>query len=111
MVDAKISEAWREASARLGIRVTAPFELRVADAVIAVEAFLPDFGGTKGALLFAITEDEEDTRASDARPAGLYISQLGTDYQQFDEELFRITLDDWGWYDAADQKPSWYEGR
>jgi hypothetical protein len=111
ILDTKLSEAWREGGAQLGIRVTAPFELTLPDGeVITVEVFLPDFGGPKGAVLLELTE-EKNERASRARTAGVYVSQLGSDYRSFDEDLFRFTLDDWGWYGTAADQPSWYSGR
>ena len=105
-VDGAISLAWREAAVRLGVRVVAPYEFELADGdVIAVEAFLPDFGGPAGTV--AVPLDDE-ARAHLAAAAGLYVSQLSSAYRSFDERLFRETLSDWGWYAAASPPPPWY---
>lgn len=108
-VDEEISLAWREAAVRLGVRVIAPYELQLSDGgVIAVEAFLPDFGGSSGAVAVAI---DDDTRARLAAAAGPYVSRLSSAYRSFDEQLFRETLDDWGWCAPASPPPPWYTGR
>jgi hypothetical protein len=107
-VDVKISEAWLEAGQHLRIRVTTPFEVTLdSGEVVVAEAYLPDFGGHGGAVLVALLDEE---RADQVGTSKYYCSQLAPDYQQYDEELFQLTLDDWGWYgDAA--PPSWYNGR
>lgn len=107
-MDAKISEAWREAGVQLGIRVTAPFQFSLDDGeIVVVEAFLPDFGGFNGAVLVGLMDEAQSEQA---RTKGFFVSALGPDYQQFDDELFRLTLDDWGWYGPADQQPPWHAG-
>jgi hypothetical protein len=107
-MDTKISDAWLVAAGQLGIRVTAPFQFKLDDGqVVEVEAFLPDFGGPNGAVLVGLMDEEESKQAN---TKGYFVSALGSDYQQFDDELFRMTLDDWGWYGPADQQPSWHAG-
>lgn len=99
-VDAQMCNAWREAADRLEIRVIAPYELKLPDGdVLEVEAFLPDFGGPRGIVAVSM---EDEVRGRRAAAADLYVSLLGLDYRQFDEALFRETLEDWGRFGAAD---------
>jgi len=108
-IDTQMTTAWREAAARLQVRVVAPFEMTLPDGgVFEAEAFLPDFGGPHGMIAISL---EDDVRAKRAAAADLYSSLLGLDYRRFDEALFRETLDDWGWFGADDARPHWYTGR
>jgi len=108
-MDRMMSDAWREAGARLSIRVVAPFVLELPDgSSVEAEAFLPDFGGPNGALCIAL---DDEARAKRARASPLFVSLLGPGYRRFDETLFRETLDDWGWYGPEAERPPWYTGR
>jgi len=108
-VDEAVSFAWREAALRLGVRVVAPYDLRDSGGgVITVEAFLPDFGGPSGAVVVAL---DDEARAQRAAAAGPFVSRVGSGYRSFDEQLFRETLDDWGWHATASPPPPWYTGR
>jgi hypothetical protein len=108
-VDSDVATAWREAALRLGVRVLAPHEIQLPDGgSVTVEAFLPDFGGPSG---IAVVTLEDELRAKLADSAGVFVSQVSTDYRSFDEQLFRATLDDWGWHATASPAPPWYTGR
>ena len=108
-VDEAISLAWREAALRLGVHVVAPYQLQLPEGdVIAVEAFLPDFGEPCGTAAVALDDEVPARRAA---TAGLYISRLSSAYRLFREQLFRETLDDWGWYAPGSPAPIWYTGR
>ena len=108
-IDLNMSNAWREAGSRLMIRVMAPFRLSLPDGTsIEVEAYLPDFGGPRGAIAVSL---EDDARAKRAATGPHYVSQLGRAYSRFDEELFRTTLDDWGWFGPQGTRPIWYTGQ
>jgi hypothetical protein len=51
-VDEAISQAWLQAGSDLGIRVTAPFAVRVsADDSVIYEAHVKNFGGPKGTVI------------------------------------------------------------
>ena len=96
-----ISEAWQQAASDLGIRVQAPYSLNANDGpTIQFEALICDFGGPKGVL---ITTVGEDTKFAAATEAGFFCSQLNPDsYSSYVPELFRDTLDDWGWFVVLD---------
>jgi hypothetical protein len=74
-MDDEMADAWREAGTRLGIRVLSPDDLQLANGdTVAVEAFLPDFGGTAGAAAVSL-EDEARWRRAGGSTA--FVSQLG----------------------------------
>ena len=107
--DTGISSAWRDAARCLLIRVIAPFQFELPDkSAVEVEAFLPDFGGPAGAVVVTL---EDETRGNRAAKGPYFVSLLGEGYRQFDETLFRETLDDWGWFGADSERPAWYTGR
>jgi len=108
-MDSEMSDAWRQAGEVLGVRVMAPYSLRLpSGALVEVEAFLPDFGGPAGAI--AVAADDRH-RCSLAVTASPFVSQLSHSYGRFEQRLFRETLDDWGWFGDPSQRPSWYTGR
>ena len=108
-LDPTISAAWREASERLSIRVVAPFRVVLPDGdEVEVEAFLPDFGGAQGVVVVTM---DDDARGSRAASGPHYVSRLAAGYRQYEDTLFRETLDDWGWFGAETDVPGWYTGR
>lgn len=109
MLDTQMIGAWREAAACLAIRVLAPHSFTLPDGrTVDVEAFLPDFGDPSGAIAVALADHE---RGRLAELAGCFVSRLAATYCVFDRELFRETLDDWGWHGPSDARPTWYTGK
>jgi hypothetical protein len=109
MLDDEIVAAWREAASQLGVRVVAPYSVDLTDGTsIAVEAFLPDFGGPQGAVAVALDDQE---RCRQVSATGQFVSQVSPRYRRFDARLFRDTLDDWGWFGASVERPDWYSGK
>jgi hypothetical protein len=103
-----ISRAWLKAAEDLEIRVIAPFWLESPDGISEVyDAFIPDFGGPKGALALKI----EDPLGSRGAQAGYFVSKLGESYRFYVRQLFIDTLDDWGWYGDKKSQPDWYTGK
>ena len=108
MLDDQIVAAWNEAASRLGVRVVAPYSMQLPDGtVVVVEAFLPDFGGPRGAVAVAFDDTE---RCKRARLLNCFVSQIASSYRRFDGELFRDTLNDWQWFGPVDDRPGWYSG-
>ena len=65
-VDEAISEAWVSAGTDLGIRVEAPFAVRVsAEDQVIYEAHVPDFGGPKGTVVGVLDDELHDCRATE----------------------------------------------
>jgi len=109
MFDDDMSAAWREAGSQLSVRVIAPHVIRLPDGTsVDVEAFLPDFGGPRGAIAVALDDDQRYRRA---RASDHFVSGLAATYRIFDGGRFRGTLDDWGWFGSEELRPSWYTGK
>jgi hypothetical protein len=49
--------------------------------------------------------------ADGAAEAGLYLSHVSEAYASVDLDLFRATLNDWGWYGSDTSRPAWYSGK
>lgn len=94
---------------RLDIRVLAPHHLSLPDGgAVTIEAFVPDFGGPSGT---AVVFFGDAPRARLAALANVYVSRVSDTYGSFNAELFRETLDDWGWHSVVASPPQWYTGR
>lgn len=106
-VDEAISQAWRKAGTDLGIRVTAPFAIRLsAGEPVIYEAHILDFGGPKGTVVGVLDDELGDYRAIE----GYYSSNLSISYRTYTRQQFIGALNDWGWYGPAELRPSWYTG-
>ena len=109
MLDGEMSAAWLTAARELGIEVVAPHTLILpGGATIDVEAFLPDFGGPKGAVAVALQDVQ---RCKLAAKSQHFVSHLAESYQVFERSRFQGTLDDWGWYGPTARRPAWYSGK
>ena len=107
-IDGQISAAWLEAATDLGIRVVAPFSLATdAGDSVPYEAYLPDFGGSKGMVVGFLDRDDGDLR----KQGGYGSSDLSDAYRRYDRKLFIDTLNDWQWTGEKDGAPSWYTGK
>jgi hypothetical protein len=108
VVDEAISQAWLQAAADLGIRVTAPFAVRVsADDAVIYEAHVEDFGGPTGTVIGSLDDELRDCRATQ----GYYCSNLTVSYRTYRRQQFIDTLNDWGWFGPAELRPTWYTGK
>ena len=99
-IDNKISDAWSQAAADLGIRVIAPFTLIAGDKALNFEAFVPDFGSTEGAVVMSEVSERKLDR---------WCSILYPSYRQYERARFIDTLNDWGWFGAG-KAPDWFTG-
>lgn len=106
-IDEQISAAWREAAPDLGIKVVAPFSLATGgvDSVL-YEAYLPEFGGSKGAIAGSLARDDGNMRELQ----GYYSSDLSDRYRRYERDLFIETLKDWRWFGKEGKEPPWYKG-
>jgi hypothetical protein len=103
-----MQEAWLRAADELGIRITVPYVISSGRGPAVYVAFIPDFGGPRGMVVWPVAG--KDDRLVAAREAALYFSQLSASYSAFDRQLFIDTLTDWGWFGPDDDKPGWYTG-
>jgi hypothetical protein len=104
-------DAWKDASRHLGIRVVAPFALSAGHVTAACIAFLPDFGGQNGMVVGALEPSElepDPALVECARTLGMFYSFLNLEkYSTFDPEVFKDALADWGYFGAAESRPTW----
>ncbi|MFI5057322.1 MAG: hypothetical protein ACHQLQ_03985 [Candidatus Acidiferrales bacterium] len=109
MLDERISAAWLNAAADLGIRVVAPFPVMVSTGEsLLYEAHIVDFGGPKGMVVGLPDRDHiGDVR----RSHGYGSSDLFPVYRQYNRDLFIDTLNDWQWFGQKGEQPSWYTGK
>jgi hypothetical protein len=105
-IDEQISAAWREAGTDLGIKVVAPFSLTTSggDSVL-YEAYLADFGSSKGTIGGSLARDDGNMR----KLQGYSSSDLSDRYRKYDRDLFIDTLKDWQWFGEEGKEPPWYK--
>lgn len=112
MVD-RCGAGWREARDKLGIAVVAPFTFRVDGRAYECVAWLPDFGGPRGMVLFELSAPEFRVPAeavADAEACGYRWSGVnGALYRQYNEAVFVEALRDWGFTGAASARPTWLQ--
>jgi hypothetical protein len=107
-----VTRAWRDAAEDLGIFVVAPYELVDKSGVVAAlaVAWIGSFGSPQGIVVADLQSDRDAVRSA-ARRHGQVCSFLNAkSYGRYDRELFRATLDDWGWYGDPAGSPEWYTG-
>ncbi|MFZ5720853.1 MAG: hypothetical protein ACOY5Y_15445 [Pseudomonadota bacterium] len=104
---------WLAAADDLGIRVTAPVELRdKAGAVFACEAFVPDFGSPTGG--YVLSRKTERRVRQHLRNTEHEIWWSGGERRQpatYVRSHFIAELVDWGWFGARGDEPAWYRER
>ncbi|MCX6602279.1 MAG: hypothetical protein NTV52_01650 [Acidobacteria bacterium] len=106
-MDKRISDAWQQAAADLGITVVAPVSLTTDRGQIeSFEAHILDFGGPKGTIAGALESYLNDSPTR----LGYYFSSLFPSYRVYERQLFIDTLNDWGWFGGEDRAPDWYTG-
>ena len=97
--------AWLEAAEDLGVAVISPYA--IGEQVFV--AHIGEFGSPKGTVV--------DWQASGNATAGItsegyHVSVVSPQsYRVYDGDLFRETLDDWGWHGDPEHQPEWYAGR
>ena len=106
--DKAISQAWQEAGQDLGIRVTAPFVLKIEGTDVAFEALIRDFGGPIGTV--AVVSETVRFRPV-LMELGYFVSHLFPTYRSYSREHFVATLDDWRWFGPSEEAPPWYTGK
>jgi hypothetical protein len=112
--DHHLARAWQTASAELGIRVIAPFDLPVRQAVFRYGALVAGFGTDKGILLRAMPEqfhpDQCGAIWDEAGKAGYFVSNLSPLLCHFDKEEFTRFLNCFEWFGPPAEMPPWYTG-
>ena len=111
-LEMRLVEQWQNAAIDLGIKVTAPVELRDASGQsFTCEAFVHDFGSSTGAAVVS-PKTERRVRAK-LRSIGdeLWVSESGRRLTGYHRKHFIDQLLDWGWFGKPGSEPNWYSER
>jgi hypothetical protein len=111
-LEQRLVEQWQKAAEDLGIRVTAPVELRDASGrPFTCEAFVQDFGSPTGAVVVS-RKTERRVRANlQTMKDKLWVSGSERRLVGYNRKHFINALLDWGWFGKAGAEPSWYSER
>ena len=104
-------EAWIEAALDLGVRVTAPAELRdLSGELYACEALVHDFGSSNGAVVVS-PKTERRIRAHLRNSGPVWLSVIPEKaYPRYARTDFIDILNDWRWFGKAEERPAWDTG-
>ena len=110
VTEAKVVEAWKEAAADLGLKFTTPFVVTLTDDRQQEHLGLVHrFGRRIGTLISVLHEPSEKFPRPEV--GDYFWSTLGSIYSRYDRREFIDTLDDWQFFGAESERPSWYSGR
>jgi hypothetical protein len=113
-LDHQLAVSWRLAAAELGIAVTAPFELPVADKVYRYGGLVHHFGTERGVLLRAMFEEppyKVTRELSDVgRKAGFYSASLSPLMCYYTLSQFIQFLNVFEWCGPPAERPPWHAG-
>jgi hypothetical protein len=109
-LDERLVGHWRAAAGDLGIRITAPVELKdAAGSPFACEALVHDFGSPRGALVASAKTERRVRQALRSLGDGLWVARVGRDRAAaYDRKRVVDELLDWGWCARAGEEPGWY---
>lgn len=112
-LDRKLIERWRRAAGDLGIRVTAPAELRdPAGVAFLCEIIIPDFGSSSGALVVSQRTERRLRPRLRALGEGRFLCVAGARQpRDYSRAAFIQELEDWGWFGEPGAEPDWYVDR
>lgn len=104
---AALAEACLAAGRDLGITIVVPFSIEDnSGEVVGYAAFLPDFGGPRGTLVYDYREPQH--RSAAASRAGYFCSGLNPDvYCPYNRDVYVEALADWGWFGPESARPTW----
>jgi hypothetical protein len=107
-----VCEAWSAAVTALSIKIQQPYVIYTANGIeISCLAYLPDFGGPKGMVMFLYSlgsSEIDKARKSAAESQGLFYSFISDEfYKRYDEKEFKEALADWGYFGNEDHRPGW----
>lgn len=102
---------WAYAAEQLKLKIASPFKIITKDNQwIEFLLLVEDFGSVKGTLIGDINHSAQNSKI--ATEFGYYFSALNPEnYSLYNENLFIDTLNDWGYFGAPENKPSWYTGK
>ncbi|HTQ29636.1 MAG TPA: hypothetical protein VMI53_00360, partial [Opitutaceae bacterium] len=109
-IEARVVEAWKQASADLGIKFTSPFVVIDPDGQRLEGLGLVHFFGRRlGAIISVI--DGPLSRSKVWTNDDYFSSMLGRSYERYERQHFIDTLDDWHFFGPESERPPWYSGK
>lgn len=111
MSDDQITSAFVQAADALGFSFEPAFSVALKDGpAIQSLGLVRHFGSALGTLLFSESLCPSTRESEELQGMGYYFSLLFESYCQFDEQLFKDTLSDWGFFGNGQEPPNWYSG-
>jgi hypothetical protein len=112
MTISPITSAFAEAAELLGFTFEPAFVLIFPSGkAINTLGWVHGFGSSTGTLLFSEASSPSHEEQAAIEAMGYYIALLFPSYFNFDEKLFKDTLDDWRYFGSESNRPSWYKGQ
>lgn len=107
-IEEKVIRALFRAEMELGIRVSAPFIGEQDSRQIECLALVHEFGRRIGTIIMVAGEPSSHQNGEVLFGDDFYVSCLGRGYSVYDRECWISTLNDWGYFGPAEQRPTWY---
>ena len=109
-LDLRLVEHWLKAGEDLGIRVTAPAQLRDGEGKSFVcEAFVHDFGAPQGGAVISPRTERRVRQSLRSLGDDFWYSVSGSQRPSaYERKHFIRELFDWGWFGKRGQEPEWY---
>jgi len=105
-LELRLTAAWHQAAADLGLTFTAPWHLLTPDhRRTTYLGLVHHFGGTKGTLLRTLHLGE--LSLYDRFEPDLHVAKLGPRHATYDRLLFRSSLIEWGYTGPPSRRPPW----
>jgi glutathione synthase/RimK-type ligase-like ATP-grasp enzyme len=112
-IESKVVQAWHKAADDLGIRFSSPFTATTRNRKIECIGFIHHFGRRVGTIIGVSKQPSSSIGelVFKWQDEDYFISVLTEVYADYDRQLFIGTLDDWMFFGADSERPSWYSGK
>jgi hypothetical protein len=111
MNEHQIIQSFIEASSKLGFAFSPKCELKLnSGKLIQAMGLVHEFGSVIGTLILNDSHNLTLTEQDELRAKGYFMAQLYASYAQYEEELFKNTLNDWQYFGLPTSQPHWYSG-
>lgn len=107
----KVINSWLRASKELNFKIVAPYIFNSNSGSFECIAYLPDFGSKNGMIIDKISPPSYGPTPGlpeAAKHMELYYSSINIEYYfEFNVDIFKDALIDWGFYGNYSDKPDW----
>ena len=111
MIENQITSSFIRAATELGFSFEPGFLVTLKDSSdIQSLGLVRHFGSKVGTLVFSESESPEAASVAELESLGYFVSVLFKSYHVFNEEHFKATLNDWGFYGREQEPPQWFTG-